>query len=278
MAKPKEKAEVDPLRVELQRVARSGFPITDESAGKILTEQRVVVATAQHPDERASRISALERVLRDILKGFGTSTKGQAARIIFAADRGYRGTNLSHRQQVAARILELTFDHVRQVIQPKILDDMVLVVHQENLRYTPKSAKTRPEIGVTADMPMITTESVTEQQELSSRVWGAVYGFRAEIIAMQRRLPEVDEDASVELAHYIGAAKWQLARLLTFVGSYMEKFGEEILDGEIPHNVEGLVALAGWSGGIDSAEAKHLRYTIARSGLDSLKDFLDEIR
>lgn len=278
MAKPKEKAEVDPLRAELQRIARSGFPITDESAGKILTEQRVVVATAQHPDERASRISALERVLRDILKGFGNSTKGQAARIIFAADRGYRGTNLSHRQQSAARILELSFDHVRQVIQPKILDDMVLVIHQENLRYTPKSAKTRPEIGVTADMPMITTESVTEQEELSSRVWSAVYGFRAEIIAMQRRLPDVDPDASVELAHHIGAAKWQLARLLTFVWSYMEKFGEEILDGEIPHNVEGLVALAGWSGGIDSTEAKHLRYTIARSGLDSLNDFLNEAK
>jgi hypothetical protein len=278
MAKPKKQETVDPLRVELQRIARSGFPVTDESAGKILTEQRVVVATAQHPDERASRISALERVLRDILKGFGSSTKGQAARIIFAADRGYQGTNLAHRQQAAARIVELSSEHVRQFIQPKILDEIVLILHQENLRYTPKSAKTRPEIGVTADMPTITTESVTEQQEMSSRVWSAVYGFRAEIIAMQRRLPEVDEDASVELAHHIGAAKWQLARLLTFVWDYMDKFGEEILDGEIPHNVEGLVALAGWSGGIDSAEAKHLRYTIARSGLNSLKDFLNEAR
>ena len=58
----------------------------------------------------------------------------------------------------------------------------------------------------------------------------------------------------------------------------MDKSGDEILDGEVSHNVESLLALAGWSGGIDSAEAKHLRYTIARSGLDSLKDFLDEVK
>ena len=54
-------------------------------------------------------------------------------------------------------------------------------------------------------MPAITAESVTEQQELLSCDWSGVYGFWAEIIAMQRRLPEVDEDG-VGLSHHIGVA------------------------------------------------------------------------
>src|SRR5271165_7003939 len=91
-------SQPETLRQELRRLLRPGFPITDATAGDVLTEQRVVIANAQHPDERASRITALERVLRQILTEFGRSTRGRAARILFGADRGLRGTNLTFRR------------------------------------------------------------------------------------------------------------------------------------------------------------------------------------
>lgn len=271
-------SEPEVLRTELRRLLRAGFPITDTSAGDVLPEQRVVIAHAQHPDERASRIAALDRVIRQLLTGLGRSPRSQAARVLFGAARGTRGTTLSFRRLEAAHLLERHEDHVRKHIEPKILDELAFALHQENLRYTPTTATSRPEIAAHEDTPVLTDDAYTEQEELLCRVWSAVYGYRAEIIAIQRRLNEAqaeEREPDPDLQEHIDTGTWQLARLLTFVADYLDHYGEHILHGDTPYNIEGLVALAGWHGGLGSDEAKRLRYTLARSGSEERGAFLD---
>lgn len=265
----------DELRAEIRRVLRAGFPLTDAAAGQVLSEQRAVIANAQHPHERASRVTALERVLRELLDQFGSSAKGQAARVLFAADRALRGTTLTRRREIAAELLERDPDHLRKHIEPRILDEVAFALHQQNLRYKPIAESGRPVLAAHEDTPVLTGESTTEQEELLCRVWSAVYGYRAELIATQLRIDDGKPDP--DFRYHLDSAKWQLARLLTFIATYLDKYGEEILHGDTPFNVEGLVALAGWHGGLGDDDAKRLRYALSRSGVDDRAAFLAEL-
>lgn len=265
----------DELRAEIRRVLRAGFPLTDAAAGQVLSEQRAVIANAQHPHERASRVTALERVLRELLDQFGSSAKGQAARVLFAADRALRGTTLTKRREIAAELLERDPDHLRKHIEPRILDEVAFALHQQNLRYKPIAESGRPVLAAHEDTPVLTGESTTEQEELLCRVWSAVYGYRAELIATQLRIDDGKPDP--DFRYHLDSAKWQLARLLTFIATYLDKYGEEILHGDTPFNVEGLVALAGWHGGLGDDDAKRLRYVLSRSGVDDRAAFLAEL-
>ena len=59
---------------------------------------------------------------------------------------------------------------------------------------------------------------------------------------------------------------------------YVGYYGEEIMHGDTPFNVEGLVALAGWHGGLGDDEAKRLRYALARAGTDDRGAFVAELK
>ena len=265
------------LRRELKQLLRAGFPLTDTTVGDILTDQRAVIAHAQHPEERASQISALDRLLRQLLNDLGSSARGQAARTLFGSARGMRGTTLTTRRLEAAQILERHEDHLRKHIEPKLLDEIAFAFHQENLRYTPVPGQARPPIAGHEDTPVVTEDSYTEQEELLCRVWSAVYGYRAELIATERRLREArteEREPDADLKEHLDTGTWQLARLLSFVSDYLGRYGEEILHGETPFNVEGLVALAGWHGGVGGDEVKRLRYVLARAGPDDRSSFL----
>ena len=266
------------LQAELKKLLKAGFPLTDARVGDILTEQRVVIAHAQHPEERASRVSALDRVVRQLLNDLGPSARGQAARILFGSARGTRGLTLTARRLQAAQILERHEDHLRKHIEPKLLEELAFAFHQENLRYKPVAEQVRPAIAAHDDTPVITEDSYTEQEELLCRVWSAVYGYRAELIATELRLREArteEREPDADLKEHLDTGTWQLARLLTFVSDYLDRYGEEILHGETPFNVEGLVALAGWHGGLGGDDAKRLRYLLARAGPDDRNGFLE---
>jgi hypothetical protein len=214
------------LRAELKKLLKAGFPLTDARVGDILTEQRVVIAHAQHPEERASQVSALDRVLRQLLNDLGPSARGQAARTLFGSARGMRGTTLTTRRLEAAQILERHEDHLRKHIEPKLLDEIAFAFHQENLRYKPVADQARPAIAAHEDTPVVTDDSYTEQEELLCRVWSAVYGYRAELIATERRLREAsneEREPDADLKEHLDTGAWQLARLLTFVSDYLDR-------------------------------------------------------
>lgn len=94
-----------------------------------------------------------------------------------------RGTTLTARRLEAAQILERHEDHVRKHIEPKLLDELAFALHQENLRYKPVAESPLPTTAAHEDTPVLTENSYTEQEELLCRVWSAVYGYRAELIA-----------------------------------------------------------------------------------------------
>lgn len=259
------------LEEALRDLLSSGLPLIEATAqGSVLPNQRCVYAHAQHPHELASRITATNRLLRDLLKGFGSSPRATASRILFGAARNLRGTSLTYRREEAAGILERHPDHFRKHIEPKIVGELAFAIHEQNLRYTPATAQTRPPLAAHEDTPVITEDSFTEQEELLCRVWSAVYGYRGELVAVQRRLIEAregDRDPDADLQEHISTATWQLARLLTFVSEYLERYGETILQGDTEFNIEGLVQMAGWHGGLGSDEAKRLRLMTATAGV-----------
>lgn len=265
------------LGAALKALLRSGLPVIKQNAGDILPNQRVVYAHAQHPHEQASRITALERIIRGQLKQLGPGKRGKAAQILFAAERTYRATTLTRRREDAAEVLACHPDHLRKHLEPKLIAELAFALHQENLRYTPTTDRTRPPLAAHEDTPILTDDSHTAHEELLCRLWSAVYGYRAELTATQRRLHAAeaeDREPDPDFSYHLDSAKWQLARLLTFVSQYLERYGETILQGDIPYNVEGLVQLAGWHGGLDVDEAKHLRLGIGEVGSEDRAAFL----
>lgn len=260
----------------LRALLRPGLPLTDDTAGEVLPNQRVVYAHAQHPHERASRVSACERILREQLKNLGSGKRGKAARILFRADRARRDDTLTVRRADAADVLERHPDHLRKHLEPKLIAELAFAVHQENLRYTPTTDRTRPPLAAHEDTPVLADDSYSEEEELLCRVWSAVYGYRAELVGMQRRLREAEvteREPDPDFGYHLDSAKWQLARLLTYVADFMERYGDTILLGETPYNVEGLVQLAGWHGGLGSDEARLLRVRLAFAGPDDRSAF-----
>jgi hypothetical protein len=65
-----------------------------------------------------------------------------------------------------------------------------------------------------------------------------------------------------------------VARLLTRIHDYLERYGDRILHGDAEFRVEGLIRLAGWSYELSPTEATRLRYVLARSGDESRASFL----
>lgn len=194
---------------------------------------------------------------------------------MFGADRGLIGTTLTFRRGEAANALEFSLDHVRKHVEPKILGQIAFSIHQDNLSYTPVSDGGRPPVGADETAPVLTEDSLTEREELMCRVWSDVYGYRGTVIAVRRSM-EIDEPTA-EVEEHVATSKWYLARLLTSVSTFLDRFGDQMVHGETPYNVEGLVALAGWTGGLADAEARSLRYALARAGPHDRTRFLEEL-
>ncbi len=136
---------------------------------------------------------------------------------------------------------------------------------QQNPRYTLRTEGRRPEMAAHEDTPVLTDGLFTEREEVLSRIWLAVYGYRAEIIAVQRRLDAGESEEIME--DFLQAARWELARLLTLIHDWLDDYGGEIEQGDVQFRIDGLVKLAGWSGGLQSDTANRLRLLYARGKL-----------
>jgi len=66
----------------------------------------------------------------------------------------------------------------------------------------------------------------------------------------------------------VQAVQWELARLLTLVHEWLDEYGAQIEQGDVQFQVEELVKLAGWSGGLDSDTASRLRVLYAQGKLE----------
>lgn len=254
-------AEVDPEILDgLKLILRAGLPITHLSAPKHLLALKATKARAVDPDLPAARITALDKLMRQQLKRLDREDLREGAELLFGA-RATRGLPLGERRTAAARTTGYNASHFRKHIEPQILDLLAWQLAREEVNYTARGRK-QPPAEISGDTPSITDADLSDpetadHQILLSRIWSAVYGLRAELIAKER-WREINGMAT-EFAEAEEASLHQLGRLLTYLDAYIDKYGAAILHGEAEHNAEALIRLAGWTGEVTRSQAQELR-------------------
>jgi hypothetical protein len=118
---------------------------------------------------------------------------------------------------------------------------------------------------ISGDTPSLTPGDINEQEELVSRIWALVYELRAELIRTAR-LEAIKNADATDVDDARGTSVWLVARLLSRIHDYLERYGDRILHGGAEFRAEGLIRLAGWHYELPAEEAIRLRYVLAKSG------------
>lgn len=251
------------LTAALKHVIRVGLPVKPDSAPPALLELRGVRARAIDAGRFLSRVKALNGLLHGLLTDLGEGEEARALQCLFAVHAEDRGTTLTHRRRRAAGILGYNDTHFRKHVETRLLRDLAWFLHEDSQTYTPRSRKAPPKIKISGDTPTLTLVEVNEHEELVSRIWALVYELRAELICKARLEAEGDQTVQAEVDDASGTSLWLVARLLSRIYDYLDRYGERILHGEAEFNVEGLIRLAGWSADLSPAETVRMRYLVA---------------
>lgn len=254
------------LTAALKPVLRAGLPLRPGVAPRVLLDLDGVIARSVQPDNPLARVNALDRLLRTTLKLLQPPERREAAELLFTVAQG--GRTLTQRRLAAAAALDYEVHHFRKRIEPKILEDIAWLLHQDSLQYVTRTRDGAP-FEASGHTPLITEEQIThpdtaEHEVLLSRIWSDVYGLRAELIA--REASRDDPDRTTEFQEAAVGALWYLARLLGRLSTYSEKYGKAILHGTAEYNAEALIRLAGWTGEVTPEQAKELRFVLAQVG------------
>ena len=188
-------------------------------------------------------------------------------------EKGYSGRTLIDRRERAAQHLGYEATHLRKVIEPKLVTEFAAVVWQDNLRYTPRTKHAPPLTEAHGDTSVLGRPAdYNEQEELVSRIWSEVYGFRAEIIAggRIRKIEQFMTSCRRPRPRFAGGRP----RLLIYINDYLQEYGERIVQGGTEWQVEGLIRLAGWRGGVPDSESQRLRLILASQGDEDRRQFL----
>jgi hypothetical protein len=269
--------QLEELTAALRQVIRHGLPVKPDKAPQPLLELRGVHARAIDPSSYLSLVKTLNELLRRLLIDLGEGEEARALQILFAVHAEDRGTTLTTRRSRAASVLGYNATHFRKNVEPRLLRDLAWFLHEDSQTYTPRSRKAPPKIEISGDTPALTPADINEHEELVSRIWALVYELRAELIRKARLEAEGDPAKDVKIEEVSATSLWLVARLLTRVHEYLDRYGERILHGEAEFNAEGLIRLAGWSYELSPEEAVRLRYLLAKTGEGDRDGFLSEV-
>ncbi len=255
---------------------RRGLPVTPDRAPNVLLQLRGVRARTIKPDDFLSCVKALDELLEALLLALGDSEEAQALQILFAVHASERGVNLTDRRARASRVGSWNYhlDHFPQHIEPRLLRDLGWLIHEDSQNYTPRTKYAPALTEISGDSPSLTAADVNEQEELLSRIWALVYELRAELIhkaALEDS--RANEDALLEASL---TELWVVARLLTRIHEYLERYGDRILHGDAEYHVEGLIRLAGWRYELTDEQGAELRLAAAQAG-ESRNRFVNAI-
>ncbi len=257
--------DLAPLITGVKAVLRSGgLPIRPTTAPEALLELDGVTARSVRPDDRLSRVDALDRLLHRELKQLGLSEWRSAAGALFGIGRS-SGT-LTDRRHLAAGRLSYEIDHFRKRIEPKIVEQLAWQLERDSLQYVRRRHDGRP-LTASGDTPTISLEHIesadeAEREALTSEVWAGVYALRAALI--RREVAAGDPDRAEEHQRSAERARWRLGELLVVLDQFFDRYGSEILHGAAGFNAEGLIRLAGWTGEVSVEEATELRWRVTR--------------
>jgi hypothetical protein len=254
------------LTVALKPILRTGLPLRPGIASQALLVLDGVIARSVRSDDPLARVDALDRLLRATLKLLQPPERQDAAELLFIVARG--GRTLTQRRLAAAATLGYETHHFRKRVEPRILEDIAWRLHQDSLQYVTRTRDGAP-FEASGSTPRINQEQIThpdttEHEVLLSRIWSDVYGLRAELIA--REASRDDPERVSEFQQAAVGALWYLARLLSRLSTYSQRYGKHILHGTAEYNAEALIRLAGWTGEVTSEQARELRFVLAQVG------------
>ncbi len=235
----------DALSEALTAVLAKGLPVDEADAPALLLNLRSVYARAVIPSEPRSRLAALNELLPRLISTLSDATYREAVQQLFGLAPGTRGTTLTARRRQAADTLGYNPTHLRTDIEPKLIRAVAAVVHDDLLRYAPRTSRAAESLEPTGDTPRLGPEHLTHEEELISRIWQHVYGLRAELIA-GLRLSDTDGKEDLIEEHRQAALR-QEALLKERISEYQQTYGKQLIQhGEAEFAVEGLERLAGW--------------------------------
>jgi len=270
---------IEELTKGLKLVLRKGLPVIPDAAPEVLLQLRGVRARAIDPADFLSRVKALNALLQSLLLALGDTEEAQALQILLAVRGADRGTTLTARRSRASNVGEWQYDdtHFRRNVEPRLIRNLAWFLYEDSLNYTPRTRHAPPETEVSGDTPSLTPADINEQEELVSRIWALVYELRAELIRTARLESIENADAS-ELENAQCSSLWLVARLLSRIHDYLERYGDCILHGDSEFHAEGLIRLAGWSHELTPERARRLRYVLAKIGESDRDGFVTALR
>jgi hypothetical protein len=229
----------------------------------VLLDLRGVIARAVDPDDGASRIAALDGLLRGMLARFADVRYAEAARALFGLPPAEPGQNLTVRREVAAGAARHELHHFRKRVEPRLVAQFASALLADADRFT-RSRVIAPRLAPMPGRQVVPADpfawEVAEHEEALSRLWAAIYALRAELLAVERLLSL--GAARREVTQQATTAAWRWAQASIEAISYVAAFGSGADDDVGPHD---LVALAGWTPPCSDEQAGRLRDAAAEA-------------
>jgi hypothetical protein len=238
----------------LQQLLKRGLPVTSTGADSALLNLRGVIARATDPADETSRTAALDGTLRGLLARFDDSRYALAARALFGLPPAEPGQNLTTRRELAANSAGHEVHHFRKRVEPRLIEKIAWELLADADRFT-RLPMIAPRLAPATSRQRVQPDpfawEVAEHEEQLTRLWSAIYAARCELLAVER-LISLNADR-LDIIHTAVTAAWRWAAARAEAISYTTAFAA---DPEA--SVDELVALAGWTPPLTSAQASRL--------------------
>ncbi|MCE7002175.1 hypothetical protein LWC34_04935 [Kibdelosporangium philippinense] len=265
---PKKSPVEDEVVASVRRLLRRGLPVTPATADAALLDLRGIVARAADPADEASRTAALDGTLRGLLARFPDTRYASAARALFGLPPAEPGQNLTIRRNLAAEQAGHEIHHFRKRVEPKLIEKIAWELLADAERFT-RSVMIAPRLAPATGRQPVQADpfawEVAEHEEQLSRLWSAIYAARAELLAVERLISLRADRMDILCTAVTAAWRWAAARAEAI--SYTTAFAPDL-----ESSADELVALAGWTPALTSAQASRL--TEAATGGASREQFV----
>lgn len=247
---------VEVIARALRPIVTSGLPVRPSFDDETLLALRGVVARSIQPDDRLSRVKALDDLLARLLVHYPDDSLGEAARVLFGIAPGSRGLNVTRRREAAATAIDREAEHFRKRVEPGIVTEVAWQLHRDAQNYIPRGRAVPPPLESSGDTPVIrvgdvATVDAAEHEELLSRLWAHVYALRAEILRVERLKtwphdPTEPQTSQRVLSEAFEARDHEVAATRRLIRAYIDRYGQRISHGDAEFNADALLRLAGW--------------------------------
>lgn len=240
------------LIAAVRALLRAGLPPVDNHALDGLLDLRGVTVRAVNPADRASRLRALDGLLRWQLARFEHLRLAEPARLLFGAASGVSGLTLTERRARAAVAAGYEVHHFRKHIEPQICHRLTALLAADSAEAVvsavpPRLSRPRRPLRLPAD---VFAWEAAEHEQAVATMWAEVYALRAALLAVAR-LAGMNGADHPESRVATETALWRAALLHHAVLVYQDAYGPQLLGADPGVGPEDLAAVAGWNPALD---------------------------